>query len=39
MARDARLALTDDLSELADRQLCLTQEKEQAQPGRVPCRA
>ena len=35
MARDARLGLADDLDQLADRQLGLAQQQQQAQPGGV----
>ena len=35
MARDARLALADDLDQLADRQFGLPEQQQQAQPGGV----
>ena len=35
MARDARLALADDLDQFADRELGLAQEQQQAQAGGI----
>jgi len=35
MARDARLALADNLDQLTDRQLGLAQQQQQAQPGGI----
>src|ERR1700679_1663379 len=39
MAGDARLGLADDLDQLADRQLRLSEEQKEAQPGWIARRA